>query len=38
VLTDARYTWHGARNYVRLDPAVMPAHLFVVRRRPGGST
>jgi len=37
VLTDARYTWHGARNYVRLDPAVMPAHLFVVRRRPGSS-
>jgi starch synthase (maltosyl-transferring) len=32
LLTDARYDWRGERNYVRLDPAVMPAHLFVVRR------
>ena len=30
VLTDARYVWNSARNYVRLDPAVMPAHVFVV--------
>ena len=30
VLNDARYVWNGARNYVRLDPAVMPAHVFVV--------
>jgi len=32
VLTDARFVWQGARNYVRLDPAVMPAHVFVLRR------
>ena len=32
LLSDARYLWHGERNYVRLDPAALPAHLFVVRR------
>ncbi len=31
VLTDARYQW-GAHNWVRLDPAVCPAHLLVVQR------
>jgi starch synthase (maltosyl-transferring) len=29
---DARYLWRGARNFVRLDPAVMPAQIFRVRR------
>ena len=33
LLTDARYLWNGARNYVALDPAHSPAHLFLVRRR-----
>jgi starch synthase (maltosyl-transferring) len=33
LLTDARYLWHGAWNYVELDPAVLPAHIFKVRRR-----
>jgi starch synthase (maltosyl-transferring) len=33
LLSDERYLWTGARNYVRLDPQVMPAHLLVVRRR-----
>ncbi len=33
LLTDAHYTWRGTRNYVSLDPNVMPAHIFVVRRR-----
>jgi starch synthase (maltosyl-transferring) len=32
LLTGARFTWRGARNYVRLDPAVEPGHLFVVER------
>jgi starch synthase (maltosyl-transferring) len=32
LLTDARYTWRGGRNYIHLDPAVMPAHVFVLRR------
>ncbi len=28
LLTDARYPWNGERNYVELDPARMPAHIF----------
>jgi len=31
LLTDARYVWHGPRNYVELDPGM--GHIFVVRRR-----
>jgi len=33
LLTDARYLWSGARNFVQLDPARTPAHIFRVRRR-----
>ena len=33
LLTGARYLWHGARNYVALDPHRSPAHVFRVRRR-----
>ncbi len=33
LLTDALYLWHGSRNYVELDPAAIPAHVFAVRRR-----
>ena len=33
LLTDARYLWHGSRNYVELDPAGVPAHIFVIRRK-----
>ena len=33
VLADARYRWEGARAYVALDPGVLPASVFVVRRR-----
>jgi starch synthase (maltosyl-transferring) len=33
LLTDARYAWHGPRNFVLLDPARVPAHLFRVLRR-----
>ena len=33
LLSDARYLWHGARSFVALDPAVVPAHVFLVRRR-----
>jgi starch synthase (maltosyl-transferring) len=32
LLTGARYLWSGARNYVELDPAKVPAHIFRVRR------
>jgi starch synthase (maltosyl-transferring) len=31
LLTDVRYVWHGARNYVQLDPSILPAHIFRVR-------
>lgn len=30
LLTGARYAWQGARNFVRLDPSVIPAHVFRV--------
>jgi starch synthase (maltosyl-transferring) len=33
LLGGARYLWHGSRNYVALDPASTPAHIFRVRRR-----
>ena len=34
LLTGARYTWRGVRNYVRLDPAEQPGHLLLVERPP----
>jgi starch synthase (maltosyl-transferring) len=33
LLTGARYLWQGPRNYVQLDPNVIPAHVFRIRRR-----
>lgn len=33
LLTDARYLWQGATNYLELNPHVIPAHIFRVRRR-----
>ncbi|MBU1237263.1 MAG: alpha-1,4-glucan--maltose-1-phosphate maltosyltransferase [Gammaproteobacteria bacterium] len=32
-LSGARYLWHGARNFVSLDPGISPAHIFRMRRR-----
>ncbi|MBA3889667.1 MAG: alpha-1,4-glucan--maltose-1-phosphate maltosyltransferase [Gemmatimonadaceae bacterium] len=32
LLTGARYTWRGRRNYVRLDPATQVAHILRVER------
>ena len=32
LLSDARYLWHGPANYVELDPHVLPAHVFTIRR------
>jgi starch synthase (maltosyl-transferring) len=32
LLSDARYTWYGSRNYVELDPETQPAHIFRLRR------
>ena len=33
VLSGDRYLWQGEWNYVELDPATMPAHVMVLRRR-----
>ena len=33
LLTGARYTWRGSRNYVELNPQRLPAHIFCIRRR-----
>jgi starch synthase (maltosyl-transferring) len=33
LLDGACYTWHGARNYVKLDPAERMSHIFVVGGR-----
>jgi starch synthase (maltosyl-transferring) len=33
LLSEARHLWHGNRNYVELDPQVVPAHIFRLRRR-----
>jgi starch synthase (maltosyl-transferring) len=33
LLSGARYLWSGSRNYVELDPAAVPAHIFRLRRR-----
>ena len=35
LLSDARYLWHGRRNYVELDPEIQPAHIFRIRRPAG---
>jgi starch synthase (maltosyl-transferring) len=33
LLTDTKYVWRGARNYVELNPQRLPAHIFCIRRR-----
>jgi starch synthase (maltosyl-transferring) len=33
LMSGARYTWHGGRNYVQLNPHVVPAHIFRIRRK-----
>src|SRR6266478_2182387 len=30
LLTEARYVWRGSRNFVQLDPTILPAHIFRV--------
>lgn len=32
-LSEARYLWHGGRNYIELNPRSMPAHIFRIRRK-----
>ncbi|MCZ2079608.1 MAG: alpha-1,4-glucan--maltose-1-phosphate maltosyltransferase [Bryobacterales bacterium] len=33
LLSEARYLWQGQRNYVELNPKIVPAHIFTIRRR-----
>lgn len=33
LMSGARYTWHGPRNYIQLNPNVVPAHIFRIRRK-----
>jgi starch synthase (maltosyl-transferring) len=33
LLSDARYLWHGSRNFVELEPNSTPVHIFRVRRK-----
>lgn len=33
LLSNARYLWHGPRNYLELNPRIVPANIFRVRRR-----
>lgn len=32
LLTDESYVWHGADNFVILDPAKSPGHMFVIKK------
>lgn len=34
LLSDERYTWTGARAFIRLDPRHASAHVFLVQPRP----
>ncbi|MFH1122624.1 MAG: alpha-1,4-glucan--maltose-1-phosphate maltosyltransferase [Pseudomonadota bacterium] len=33
LLSDARFLWHSARNYIEVNPRVSPAFIFRLRRR-----
>jgi starch synthase (maltosyl-transferring) len=33
LLSGARFTWHSGRNFVKLNPQIVPAHIFRIRRR-----
>jgi starch synthase (maltosyl-transferring) len=33
LLSEARYLWHSPRHYIELNPHVMPAHIFRVRKK-----
>jgi starch synthase (maltosyl-transferring) len=37
LLTGAKYTWHGRRNYVELDPRRIGAHLFQIAQGPSST-
>ncbi len=33
LLSNDKFIWHGERNYIQLDPAIVPAHIFRVRKK-----
>ncbi len=33
LLSESRYLWNGHRNYVEINPHIVPAHIFRIRRR-----
>jgi starch synthase (maltosyl-transferring) len=33
LISDDKFIWHGSRNYVELNPYVLPAHIFRLHRR-----
>jgi starch synthase (maltosyl-transferring) len=33
MLSDQRFLWQGARNFLQLDPARSPAHIFALRKQ-----
>ena len=33
LLSDDKYIWQGERNYVQLDPRILPASIFRIRKR-----
>ena len=33
LISDAHFLWHGARNFVALDPERSPVHLMQLRAR-----
>ncbi len=33
LLSDAYFLWNGERNYIEVNPGIMPAHIFKVRRK-----
>jgi starch synthase (maltosyl-transferring) len=33
LLSDARYLWHAERHFVELNPQVVPAHIFRLRKK-----
>jgi starch synthase (maltosyl-transferring) len=33
LLSEARYLWHSGRNFIELNPQVIPAHIFRLRKK-----
>ncbi|MFH1674387.1 MAG: alpha-1,4-glucan--maltose-1-phosphate maltosyltransferase [Pseudomonadota bacterium] len=33
LITDYKYIWHGERDYVEINPSLMPAHIFRIHRK-----